>query len=61
VVRDSDGIVLGYFSPASHEIPKAYAQAAAHFDPAELQRRKLSGEKGGTTSEVLSRITAQKE
>ena len=61
VVRDSDGTVLGYFSPASHRLPDAYAQAAAHFDPAEMQRRKLSGEKGRTTSEVLSRITAPKE
>ena len=60
VVRDSDGVVLGYFSPASHRMPEVYAQAAAHIDPAEMQRRKLSGEKGGTTGEVLSRITAQK-
>jgi hypothetical protein len=61
VVRDADGIVLGYFSPASHQMPRLYAQAAAHFDPAETERRKLSGEKGGTTGEMLSRITARKE
>jgi hypothetical protein len=60
-VRDSDGVVLGYFSPASHQLVETYAQAAAHFDPAETARRKSSGEKGSTTGEVLSRITAPKE
>jgi hypothetical protein len=61
VVRDANGIVLGYFSPASHQLPEAYAQAAAHFDPAEKDRRKSSGQKGSTTAEVLNRITAPKE
>ena len=42
-------------------MPEVYAQAAAHFDPAEMQRRKLTGEKGRTTSEVLSRVTSQKQ
>jgi hypothetical protein len=55
-VRDSHGIVLGYFSPASQKSPEAYAQAAAHFNPEEMKRRKLSPEKGRTTAEVLSRI-----
>ena len=60
-VRDSAGVVLGYFSPASHQLPEAYAVAAAQFDPAEKDRRKSSGEKGSTTAEVLDRITAPKE
>jgi len=60
-VRDSAGTVLGYFSPASHQMPELYALAAAHFDPAEKEHRKSSGEKGSTTGEVLSRITAPKE
>lgn len=60
-VRDADGVVLGYFSPAKHQLPEAYAEAASHFDPAEMQRRKSSGETGSTTSEVLNRITAPKE
>jgi hypothetical protein len=59
VVRDSAGGVLGYFSPASHKLPEAYAQAAAHFDPVEMQRRKDSGEHGRTTSEVISHLTSQ--
>jgi hypothetical protein len=57
-VRDAQGIVLGYFSPASQKSPEVYAQAAAHFDPDEMKRRKLSQEKGRSTSEVLSRIAA---
>ena len=59
-VRDSQGTVLGYFSPAAHKSPEAYAQAAAHFDSEEMQRRKLSKEKGRTTREVLSRIATWK-
>ena len=61
VVRDSEGAVLGYYSPASHKTPEAYAQAAAQFDPDEMKRRKLSNEKGRTTSDVLSRIAALEE
>jgi hypothetical protein len=57
-VRDAHGVVLGYFSPATQKSPEAYAQAAAHFDPEEMKRRKLSPEKGRTTSEVLSRIAS---
>jgi hypothetical protein len=53
--------VLGYFSPASHKLPEAYAQAAAHFDPEEMQRRKESGERGRTTSEVINRLTSQQQ
>jgi hypothetical protein len=60
-VIDSQGIVLGYFSPAAHQTPGAYAQAAAHFDSEEMKQRKLSNEKGRTTSEVLSRIRSPKD
>lgn len=55
-VRDAQGIVLGYYSPATHTSPAAYAEAAAHFDPVEMQRRKSSQAQGRTTNEVLSRI-----
>jgi hypothetical protein len=57
-VRDTQGTVIGYFSPASHENAEAYAQAAAHFDPNEMNARKRSGEKGRTTNEVLGRISS---
>jgi hypothetical protein len=55
-VRDAHGVVIGYFSPASHQNAEAYAQAAAHFDPNEMRERKRSAEKGRTTKEVLGRI-----
>jgi hypothetical protein len=58
-VRDSDGKVLGYFSPASHGSPEAYAQAAAHFNPEEMKLRKAANDKGHTTDEVLKRIASQ--
>ena len=58
-VRDSGGNLLGYFSPSSHQLPEAYANAAAHFDPQEMKRRKSSGDQGRTTAEVLNRIASQ--
>ena len=58
-IRDPGGKVLGYFSPASHSTPEAYAQAAASFSPEELQRRKQSGEKGRSTGDVLNRLASQ--
>jgi hypothetical protein len=57
-VRDAQGAVIGYFSPASRANPEAYAEAAAHFDPKEMKERKSSRDVGRTTSEVLSRITS---
>ena len=60
-VRDSQGTLLGYFSPTSHKTPEAYVQAAAHFDPDEMKKRKLSNETGRTTSEILNRIATLDE
>jgi hypothetical protein len=60
-VRDSQGTVLGYFSPASHESAAAYAKAAAHFDPEEMKRRKSSNEPGGATNDVLTRIATSEK
>ena len=57
-LRDPHGAVIGYFSPASHATPEAYAQAAAHFDPNEMKNRKLSQATGRSISEVLSRIAS---
>ena len=54
--RDDDGRVLGYFAPACHESAAMYVEAAAHFDPDEMQQRKESHAKGCTTSEVLDRL-----
>lgn len=58
-VRDSAGAVIGYFSPASKQSSEACSQAAAHFDPEEMKRRKASNEQGSTTSQVLNRIAKQ--
>jgi hypothetical protein len=56
-VRDSRGVLLGFFSPASQKTADAYVEAAAHFDPQELQRRKAENVTGRSTAEVLSRIS----
>ena len=58
-IRDAGGNHLGYFSPSSHQLPEAYAQAAAHFDPQEMKGRKTSGQQRRTTAEVLNRIASQ--
>jgi hypothetical protein len=55
-VRDTQGSILGYFSPASQKAADAYVQAASHFDPQEMQRRKMSNKPGRLTNEVLERI-----
>jgi len=56
-IRDSQGRVIGYFSPATTDkVSAAYAQAAAQFDAEELKRRKQSGDKGLTTTEVLDQL-----
>jgi hypothetical protein len=58
-VRDSAGVVIGYFSPASKHSSEAYSQAAAHFDPEEMKRRKASNQQESSTSQVLNRIASQ--
>jgi hypothetical protein len=63
-VRDSAGAIIGFFAPASKQLPSpseaaAYTQAAAQLDPDEMKRRKASNEPGQTTSQVLNRIASQ--
>ena len=55
-IRDADGNLLGYFSPAARDTAAVYSQAAAQFDPEEMKRRKESSEKGQTTAEVLAQL-----
>jgi hypothetical protein len=57
-IRDLEGRVLGYFSPAREERSAAYAKAAAHFDHEETKRRKQTRQKGLTTTEVMARLRA---
>ncbi|MBI3466869.1 MAG: hypothetical protein HY000_27970 [Planctomycetes bacterium] len=55
-IRDADGNVMGYFAPAAWPAARQYAQAAAHFDPEEIRRRKESSEECFTTQEVLEHL-----
>lgn len=55
-IRDTDGNVIGYFTPAGHHEVLLYRDAAAHLDPDEMKRRKESGAKGFTTNEVLEHL-----
>ena len=57
-IRGADGRVLGYFVPADPELDALYAEAAAHFDPEELRRRKNSGGPWYTTEEVLRHLNS---
>jgi hypothetical protein len=60
-VRDTRGVLLGFFSPASQKTAEAYAEAATHFDPEELKRRKSENAAGRSTAEVLARIEKSAE
>lgn len=53
---DIDGRVLGRFVPIDHDVEAMYAEAAAHFDPEELRRRKNSGEPAYPLSELWRRL-----
>jgi hypothetical protein len=52
-IRDTQGRVLGFFAPADRLNQLLYLEAAQHFDPQEIERRKASGGKKYTTQEVL--------
>jgi hypothetical protein len=54
-IRDANGNLLGQFTPALL-LAKAYQDAAAHFDAAEMKRRKESRQQGYSTSEVLAHL-----
>jgi hypothetical protein len=57
-IRDEGGHVIGYFAPAGQPKSLLYLQAAAHFNPEEMQRRKNSGERGYSTAEVLEHLNS---
>jgi hypothetical protein len=58
-IRDSDGNLLGYFTPAGREEAQLYAEAIAHLDPREMKRRKESGQPGYSTAQVLERLESR--
>lgn len=57
-IRDSNGKLLGYFTPMSQEMVKKYERAKKLFDPAEASRRKkLEGDRL-TTEQVIAKLKA---
>lgn len=57
-LRSEDGTLLGYFTPARLGTPEDYRRAREHFDLAELQQRKSSGEPTFTTPQVLQHLNS---
>lgn len=55
-IRDTDGNLLGYFTPAGQAETLLYQQDIAQFDFEELKRRAASTERGYTTEEVLHHL-----
>jgi hypothetical protein len=55
-ICDSQGRILGYFAPVCLEHAAAYAEGAAHFDPAEITSRKEQKQPGHSTKEVLEHL-----
>ena len=55
-ICDSNGRVIGYFAPATLPEAASYANAAAHVDPAEIERFKRSKEECYTTKEVFEHL-----
>ncbi len=56
-VRDSDGKLLGYFTPQSQTDAELYARARKLFDPVELEHRvKTQHGQGYTIDEVMRRL-----
>jgi hypothetical protein len=56
-LRDKHGELLGFFSPASPQTAKLYAEAAASIDPAAVKLRQRVAHVTYSTTEVLGRLT----
>ena len=57
-IVDAEGRVLGRFVPEDGGLDDMYREAAAHFDPEELRRRKNSGEPAHPLADILQRLDA---
>lgn len=55
-VRDEQGELLGYFTPAWLGTADDYRRARERIDRAELERRKASQGPGITTKELMDRL-----
>lgn len=56
VIQGADGRLLGLFTPAGQHLTPLTLEAAALFDPDELERRKQSKERGYTIDEVMEHL-----
>jgi hypothetical protein len=56
-LRSKHGELLGFFSPASPQTAKLYAEAAASIDPAAVKHRQRVAHVTYSTTEVLGRLT----
>jgi hypothetical protein len=54
-IRGASGHLLGYFTPTACR-QALYDEANAHFDPAEMKRRKDMRDAGSTTAEILEHL-----
>jgi len=55
-LRNADGKVLGYFTPASQKERELYEWAMKNVDLDELKRREESGEPYYTTEQVMAHL-----
>jgi hypothetical protein len=56
-LRGKHGELLGFFSPASPQTAKLYAEAAASIDLAAVKQRQCVAHATYSTTEVLDRLT----
>ena len=56
-LRGVDGELLGFFSPASPETAKLYAEAAASLDREAINQRRLVRHASHSTAEVLDHLS----
>ncbi len=55
-IRGTHGELLGFFSPASPQTAKRYAEAAASIDPSAVKQRQRVAHATYSTTEVLARL-----
>jgi hypothetical protein len=55
-LRGTHGELLGFFSPASPQTARLYAEAAASIDPGDVKQRQRVPHSTFSTKEVLDRL-----
>jgi hypothetical protein len=56
-LRGTHGELLGFFSPASPQMAKLYAEAAASIHPDDVKKRQRVAHATYSTAEVLGRLS----